>query len=178
MIIDLPQDKIGHNDQLIIHTDDNKTDLICATLLALEAVDKTQNQSIKLGNVPSVSSFVSNLHFAGVATIVSQPHAAPQAVDAYHISEKYNAGVDAPAAVALNGGYTHAPYAAPYHAAPYHVTPVVHVAPAPHHAPDPYQERRRPLSHAPITMESLMTALRLLSRLLNVLISVVLCYAF
>ena len=110
-----------------------------------------------------------NPHLVGVAFIVTQPHAAPETVDAYHISEKYNARVDAPAAVALNGGYTHAPYAAPYHAAPYHVTPVVHVAPAPHHAPDPYQERRRPLSHAPITMESLMTALRLLSRLLNVL---------
>ena len=116
------------------------------------------------------------LHFAEVASIVSQPHAAPETVDAYNISEKYAAEVHAPADVPHNNRYIPAPFlaapihhTAPYHTDPYRFAPGVRDAPAPHHAPDPYQERRRPLSHTPITMESLMTTLRLLSRLLNVL---------
>ena len=87
---------------------------------------------------------------------MSQPHAAPQAVDAYHNTEKYAAGVHSPAAVPQYSGYAPAPYhAAPYHAAPivhaapYHAAPVVHAAPyqaAPiiHHAA-PYAA---PIVHA------------------------------
>merc|ERR1712200_327946 len=86
------------------------------------------HQVVKIGNAPSVSSAVHKAHGAGVATVSSQPHAAPQSVKGYRNTEKYAAAVAAPAAVP---GY--AP--APYRPAPvYHAAPIVHAAPA-YHAP-------------------------------------------
>lgn len=93
---------LANNDQYQDNkTDDNKTDLICATLLALAAIDKTVkiSQSSLEMFLLSLSIYL-NPHLVGVAFIVTQPHAAPETVDAYHISEKYTKGVDAPAAAA------------------------------------------------------------------------------
>ena len=50
-------------------------DFICATLITLAAEDITQNQFIKLGNVPSVSFYV--LHHAAPFHISLPHHAAP-----------------------------------------------------------------------------------------------------
>merc|ERR1719309_1164540 len=98
---------------------------LCFTLFAAAAADQAHHQVVKIGNAPSVSSAVHKAHGSGVATVSSQPHAAPQSVKAYHNSEKYAAAVAAPAAVP---GYKAAPV---YHAAPaYHAAPVVHAAPA------------------------------------------------
>ena len=81
-----------------------------------------------------------NLTLCGVASVVSQPHAAPQAVDAYHNTENYAAALQVYHTATVH-------HAAPYHAAtvvhhvaPYPPAPVVHAAPpAPYHAPAPYQ---------------------------------------
>merc|ERR1712243_261790 len=94
--------------------------------------DQSHHQVVKHGNAPSVSVSLHKAHGAAHASVASQPHAAPQSVNAYHNSEKYAAAVHAPAAVP---GYKPAPYHAPvvHHAPTYHAAPVVHHAPV-HHA--------------------------------------------
>merc|ERR1719309_1132860 len=114
---------------------------LCFALFAAASADQAHHQVVKIGNTPSVSSAVHKAHGAGVATVSSQPHAAPQSVKGYRNTEKYAAAVAAPAAVP---GYAPAPYrpAPAYHAAPIvhaarpivHAAPVVHAAPA-YHAP-------------------------------------------
>merc|ERR1711983_465413 len=101
------------------HRKDNMKAFICATLLAVVAADQTHHQSIKQGNAPAVSHSVHKPHGAVHASVVSQPHAAPQSVHGYGSYEK------APAAPVA-----HAASAPAYHA------PVVHAAPA-YHAPAP-----------------------------------------
>merc|ERR1712123_16410 len=118
---------------------------ICAALLAVATADQIHHQSIKQGNAPSVSHSVHKPHGAVHASVISQPHAAPQSVHGYGSYEKNSAAVHAPAALPAHG-YAAAPayHAAPtYHAAPayhapvpaYHAAPVVHHAPAYHAAP-------------------------------------------
>ena len=95
-----------------------------AALAAVASADQSHHQSIKLGNAPSVSNSVHKAHGAYAATVVSQPHAAPQSVHAYHNSEKYPAGAIAPAAKP-------APYTPgnPGHG-PHYAHPVAHPHPA------------------------------------------------
>merc|ERR1711983_184894 len=115
------------------HRKDNMKAFICATLLAVVAADQTHGQSIKQGNAPAVSHSVHKPHGAVHASVVSQPHAAPQSVHGYGSYEKAPAAAVAPAALPVAKGYAPAPV---YHAAPapaYHA-PVVHAAPA-YHAP-------------------------------------------
>ena len=114
--------------------------------MAVVAADQSHHQAIKIGNAPSVSSSVFKPHGAHVASVVSQPHAAPQSVNSYGNNEKPVAGVHAPAALPHSVAYAPAPvvHAAPYHptpvvhAAPYHPAPVVHAAPIVHAAPAAY----------------------------------------
>merc|ERR1712243_335994 len=89
--------------------------------------DQSHHQVVKHGNAPSVSVSLHKAHGAAHASVASQPHAAPQSVNAYHNSEKYAAAVHAPAAVP---GYKPAPYHAPvvHHAPAYHAAPIVHHA--------------------------------------------------
>merc|ERR1712168_742713 len=112
----------------------NMKAFICIALFAAAAADQSHHQVVKHGNAPSVSVSLHKAHGAAHASVASQPHAAPQSVNAYHNSEKYAAAVHAPAAVP---GYKPAPYHAPvvHHAAPvvHHAAPVVHHAPV-HHA--------------------------------------------
>merc|ERR1712168_589495 len=116
----------------------NMKAFICIALFAAAAADQSHHQVVKHGNAPSVSVSLHKAHGAAHASVASQPHAAPQSVNAYHNSEKYAAAVHAPAAVP---GYKPAPYHAPvvhhaptYHAAPVHHTPAYHAAPTVHHA--------------------------------------------
>merc|ERR1712088_542176 len=133
---------------------------ICVALFAMAAADQSHHQVIKQGNAPAVSHSVHKAHGAYAATVASQPHAAPQAVHAYHNSEKYSADVVAPAAIpapytpANVGGY-HSAHA-PAHHAVHHAAPVVHHAPAYHapvvHAPvvhAPAYHKPAPAYHAP-----------------------------
>merc|ERR1711892_1080772 len=128
---------------------------LCVALLAVATADQTHHQSIKQGNAPSVSHSVHKPHGAEHASVISQPHAAPQSVHGYGSYEKNSAAVHAPAALPAHG-YAAAPaYHAPapaYHAAPvvhhapaYHAAPVVHHAPA-YHAPVVHAA---PAYHAP-----------------------------
>merc|ERR1712105_203804 len=78
---------------------------------AAAAADQSHHQVIKHGNAPSVSVSLHKAHGAAHASVASQPHAAPQSVNAYHNTEKYAAAVHAPAAVPG--------YHAPAHAASY-----------------------------------------------------------
>merc|ERR1711887_360179 len=117
----------------------NMKAFICIALFAAAAADQSHHQVVKHGNAPSVSVSLHKAHGAAHASVASQPHAAPQSVNAYHNSEKYAAAVHAPAAVP---GYKPAPYHAPvvhhaptYHAAPVHHAPTYHAAPVVHHAP-------------------------------------------
>merc|ERR1712106_109396 len=112
----------------------NMKAFICAAFLAIVAADQTHHQSIKQGNAPAVSHSVHKPHGAVHASVVSQPHAAPQSVHGYGSYEKPAAAAIAPAALPVKKGYAPAPV---YHAAPapvYHAAPVVHAAPA-YHAP-------------------------------------------
>merc|ERR1719350_1263520 len=118
---------------------------ICVTLLAVVAADQTHHQRIKQGNAPAVSHSVHKPHGAVHASVVSQPHAAPQSVHGYGSYEKASAAAVAPAALPVAKGYARAPV---YHAAPapaYHA-PVVHAAPA-FHAPVVHAA---PAYHAPV----------------------------
>merc|ERR1712168_1127896 len=118
----------------------NMKAFICIALFAAAAADQSHHQVVKHGNAPSVSVSLHKAHGAAHASVASQPHAAPQSVNAYHNTEKYAAAVHAPAAVP---GYTPAPYHAPVHHAPvYHAAPVVHHAPA-------YHAVAKPAYHAP-----------------------------
>merc|ERR1712055_749292 len=107
-------------------------------LFAAAAADQSHHQVIKHGNAPSVSVSLHKAHGAAHASVASQPHAAPQSVNAYHNTEKYAAAVP---------GYAPAPYHAPavHHAPAYHAAPVVHHAPAYHAAPV-----AKPAYHAPV----------------------------
>merc|ERR1712123_355966 len=119
---------------------------ICAALLAVATADQTHHQSIKQGNAPSVSHSVHKPHGAVHASVVSQPHAAPQSVHGYGSYEKPASAAIAPAALPVKKGYAPAPV---YHAAPapvYHAAPVVHAAPA-YHAPVVHAA---PAYHAPV----------------------------
>merc|ERR1712123_182108 len=116
---------------------------ICAALLAVATADQTHHQSIKQGNAPSVSHSVHKPHGAVHASVISQPHAAPQSVHGYGSYEKNSAAVHAPAALPAHG-YGAAPA---YHAAPAHHAPVVHHAPAYHAAPVVHAA---PAYHAPV----------------------------
>merc|ERR1712121_341230 len=87
----------------------------------------------------SVSVSLHKAHGAAHASVASQPHAAPQSVNAYHNTEKYAAAVHAPAAVP---GY------APVHHAPAYHAPAVHHAPA-YHAPAVHAVHAAPAYHAP-----------------------------
>merc|ERR1719308_181155 len=107
---------------------------ICIALFAAASADQSHHQVIKHGNAPSVSVSLHKAHGAAHASVASQPHAAPQSVNAYHNTEKYAAAVHAPAAV---------PYA--QHTPAYHAAPVVHHAPAYHAAPV-----AKPAYHAPV----------------------------
>merc|ERR1712055_878436 len=118
-------------------------------LFAAAAADQSHHQVVKHGNAPSVSVSLHKAHGAAHASVASQPHAAPQSVNAYHNSEKYAAAVP---------GYKPAPYHAPvvhhaptYHAAPVHHAPAYHAAPIVHHAA-PVVPHAAPLVHhaAPI----------------------------
>merc|ERR1712038_541121 len=123
------------------HLKSNMKAFICAALLAVVAADQTHHQSIKQGNAPAVSHSVHKPHGAVHASVVSQPHAAPQSVHGYGSYEKASAANVAPAALPVKKGYAPAPV---YHAAPapvYHA-PLVHAAPA-YHAP-------APAYHAPV----------------------------
>merc|ERR1712106_1296245 len=140
----------------------NMKAFICAAFLAIVAADQTHHQSIKQGNAPAVSHSVHKPHGAVHASVVSQPHAAPQSVHGYGSYEKPAAAAIAPAALPVKTGYAPAPvyhaapapvyHAAPapvYHAAPapvYHAAPVVHAAPA-YHAPVVHAA---PAYHAPV----------------------------
>merc|ERR1712106_1304970 len=109
---------------------------VCFSLLAAAFCDQSHHQLIKHGNAPSVSHSVHKPHGAVHASVVSQPHAAPQAVHGYGTYEKASAVNAAPAALPVKSGYAPAPayHAAPtYHAAPVYKAPVV-AAPA-YHAP-------------------------------------------
>merc|ERR1711892_28213 len=112
---------------------------ICAALLAVATADQTHHQSIKQGNAPSVSHSVHKPHGAVHASVVSQPHAAPQSVHGYGSYEKPAAAAIAPAALPVKTGYAPAPV---YHAAP---APVYHAAPAP-----VYHAAAAPAYHAPV----------------------------
>merc|ERR1719510_730642 len=116
-----------------------KSFVALSCLLAVALADQSAHQAIKLGNAPTVSHSVHKPHGVHHAVVASQPHAAPQAVQAYHNSEKYGAAVHAPAHVPVHApAYGHpAPHhPAPYHPAPaYKPAPVYHPAPAPYHAP-------------------------------------------
>ena len=107
--------------------------------MAVVAADQSHHQAIKIGNAPSVSSSVFKPHGAHVASVVSQPHAAPQSVNSYGNNEKPVAGVHAPAALPHSVAYAPAPvvHAAPIvHAAPAaYGAPVVHAAPTAYGAP-------------------------------------------
>merc|ERR1719378_619586 len=116
---------------------------ICIALFAAAAADQSHHQVVKHGNAPSVSVSLHKAHGAAHASVASQPHAAPQSVNAYHNTEKYAAAVHAPAAVP---GY--AP--APYHAPVYHAAPVVHHAPVDHAAPVVHHAVAKPAYHAPV----------------------------
>merc|ERR1712128_179575 len=123
---------------------------ICAALLAVATADQTHHQSIKQGNAPSVSHSVHKPHGAVHASVVNQPHAAPQSVHGYGSYEKPAAAAIAPAALPVKTGYAPAPvyHAAPapvYHAAPAYHAPVVKAAPA-YHAP----VVAAPAYHAPV----------------------------
>merc|ERR1719402_1284709 len=121
---------------------------ICIALFAAAAADQSHHQVVKHGNAPSVSVSLHKAHGAAHASVASQPHAAPQSVNAYHNTEKYAAAVHAPAAVP---GYAPAPYHAPVHHAPvYHAAPVVHHAPAYHAAPVVHHAVAKPAYHAPV----------------------------
>jgi len=131
---------------------------ICTALLALVAADQTHHQSIKQGNAPAVTHSVHKPHGAVHASVVSQPHAAPQSVHGYGSYEKPAAAAIAPAALPIQKGYAPAPvyHAAPapayhapvVHAAPAYHAPVVHAAPA-YHAPAPAYHAPAPAYHAP-----------------------------
>merc|ERR1711970_638203 len=97
----------------------NMKAFICIALFAAAAADQSHHQVVKHGTAPSVSVSLHKAHGAAHASVASQPHAAPQSVNAYHNSEKYAAAVHAPA----------------YHAAPVHHAPTYHAAPVVHHAP-------------------------------------------
>merc|ERR1719239_795396 len=97
----------------------------CFALVAVVAADQSHHQVVKHGNAPSVSVSVHKPHGAAHASVVSQPHAAPQAVNAYHNSEKYSAAVHSPAAVP---SYIPAPA---YKAAPVYKSAPVYKAPVP-----------------------------------------------
>merc|ERR1719431_1408327 len=129
-----------------MHLTSNMKAFICAALLAVVAADQTHHQSIKQGNAPAVSHSVHKPHGAVHASVVSQPHAAPQSVHGYGSYEKASAAAVAPAALPVAKGYAPAPV---YHAAPapaYHA-PVVHAAPA-YHAP--VVQVAAPAYHAPV----------------------------
>merc|ERR1711915_395136 len=126
----------------------NMKAFICIALFAAAAADQSHHQVIKHGNAPSVSVSLHKAHGAAHASVASQPHAAPQSVNAYHNTEKYAAAVHAPAAV------PYAQHAPAYHAAPvvhhapaYQAAPVVHHAPAYHAAPVVHHA---PAYHAPV----------------------------
>ena len=104
---------------------------------------------IKHGNAPAVSVSVHKPHGGYVASVASQPHAAPQSVHGYGGYEKPIAAVHAPAALPHHGSYHPAPAYAPepyppapaYAPEPYHPTPVYHPKPyhpAPTYTPKPY----------------------------------------
>merc|ERR1712106_80103 len=132
------------------HTNKMKV-FLCFALVAAAVADQTHHQSIKHGNAPSVSHSVHKPHGAVHASVVSQPHAAPQSVHGYGSFEKPSAGVIAPAALPVKAAYAPAPayHAAPvYHAAPAYRAPVVH-APA-YGAPVVHTPAyRTPVVHAP-----------------------------
>jgi len=121
---------------------------ICVALFAVVAADQTHHQSIKQGNAPAVSHSVHKPHGAVHASVVSQPHAAPQSVHGYGSYEKPAAAAIAPAALPVKTGYAPAPV---YHAAP---APVYHAAPAPvYHAAPAYHApvvKAAPAYHAPV----------------------------
>merc|ERR1712106_1151688 len=121
---------------------------LCFTLVAAAVADQTHHQSIKHGNAPSVSHSVHKPHVAVHASVVSQPHAAPQSVHGYGTFEKPSAGVIAPAALPVRAAYASAPV---YPAAPaYHAAPVYHAAPA-YNAPVVHTPAyRAPVVHAPV----------------------------
>merc|ERR1712168_1637136 len=133
----------------------NMKAFICIALFAAAAADQSHHQVVKHGNAPSVSVSLHKAHGAAHASVASQPHAAPQSVNAYHNSEKYAAAVHAPAAVP---GYKPAPYHAPvvHHAPTYHAAPVVHhaptyhAAPVVHHAPLVHHHAAPVVHHAPV----------------------------
>merc|ERR1712128_246823 len=111
----------------------NMKAFICAAFLTIVAADQTHHQSIKQGNAPAVSHSVHKPHGAVHASVVSQPHAAPQSVHGYGSYEKASAAAIAPAALPVKTGYAPAPvyHAVPaYHAAPAYHAPIVHAAPA------------------------------------------------
>merc|ERR1739838_1265860 len=124
---------------------------LCAALLAVATADQIHHQSIKQGNAPSVSHSVHKPHGAVHASVISQPHAAPQSVHGYGSYEKNSAAVHAPAALPAHGyAATPAYHAAPAYHAPapaYHAAPVVHHAPAYHAAP---LVHHAPAYHAPV----------------------------
>merc|ERR1712105_125251 len=114
---------------------------------AAAAADQSHHQVIKHGNAPSVSVSLHKAHGAAHASVASQPHAAPQSVNAYHNTEKYAAAVHAPAAVP---GYAPVHHAPAYHAAPVHHAPAYHAAPVVHHAPAYHAAPvAKPAYHAP-----------------------------
>jgi len=134
----------------------NMKAFICAALLAIVAADQTHHQSIKQGNAPAVSHSVHKPHGAVHASVVSQPHAAPQSVHGYGSYEKPAAAAIAPAALPVKTGYApapvyHAAHAPVYHAAP---APVYHAAPAPvYHAAPAYHApvvKAAPAYHVPV----------------------------
>merc|ERR1712106_937083 len=105
---------------------------VCLSLLSAALCDQSHHQLIKHGNAPSVSHSVHKPHGAVHASVVSQPHAAPQAVHGYGTYEKASAINAAPAALPVNTGYAPAPV---YHAAPAYHAPTYAPAPAYHAAP-------------------------------------------
>merc|ERR1719211_234958 len=151
---------VNHQSVPTLQTVSRMKYFICAAIFTLATAgpfpDQSHHQIVKLGNAPSVSHSVHKAHGAHAATVASQPHAAPQAVHAYHNSEKYSAALVAPAAIpapytpANVGGYhsAHAPAHAPaYHAAPVvHHAPAYHAAPVVHHTP----AYHAPVVHAPV----------------------------
>merc|ERR1712200_193798 len=99
-----------------IHQVSNMKAFLCFAIFATASADQAHHQVVKIGNAPSVSSAVHKAHGAGVATVSSQPHAAPQSVKGYRNTEKYAAAVAAPAAPIVHAAPA---YHAPVHAPAY-----------------------------------------------------------
>ena len=126
-------------------------------LIAASSADQSHHQVVKHGNAPSVSVSLRKAQRAAHASVASQPHAAPQSVDAYHNIEKPVADVHSPAAVP---SYTAAPVydaAAPVYdaaAAPAYSSPAIaYNEPAPaYDAPAPAYDAPAPAYNAPVVV--------------------------